>query len=198
MADLEKIRGELKKQLKKERYIHTIGVMYTAASMAMRYGEDIEKAMTAGLLHDCGKFAPAGEQIRLCKKYGLSLKESEVEMPALIHAKLGAYLAKETYKVCDGEILNAILYHTTGRPDMTMLEKIVFLADYIEPGRKMIPGLSDVRSLAFTNINRPDDKRNVFILQRTEKIRCRSLRRHTTWRWKQCRRKKWQKSHIMH
>lgn len=100
--------------------------MYTAASMAMRYGEDIEKAMTAGLLHDCGKFAPAGEQIRLCKKYGLSLKESEVEMPALIHAKLGAYLAKETYKVCDGEILNAILYHTTGRPDMTMLEKSSF------------------------------------------------------------------------
>ena len=139
MADLEKIRCELKKQLKKERYIHTIGVMYTAASIAMRYGEDIEKAMTAGLLHDCGKFAPAGEQIRLCKKYELPLKESELEMPALIHAKLGAYLAKEAYKVCDGEILNAILYHTTGRPDMTMLEKIVFLADYIEPGRKMIP-----------------------------------------------------------
>lgn len=153
MADLEKIRYELKKQLKKERYIHTIGVMYTAASIAMRYGEDIEKAMTAGLLHDCGKFAPAGEQIRLCKKYELPLKESELEMPALIHAKLGAYLAKEAYKVCDGEILNAILYHTTGRPDMTMLEKIVFLADYIEPGRKMIPGLSDVRRLAFTDID---------------------------------------------
>ena len=153
MADLEKIRCELKKQLKKERYIHTIGVMYTAASMAMRYGEDIEKAMTAGLLHDCGKFAPAGEQIRLCKKYGLSLKESEVEMPALIHAKLGAYLAKETYKVCDGEILNAILYHTTGRPDMTMLEKIIYIADYIEPGRRELPNMADARRLAFQNID---------------------------------------------
>ena len=94
MADLEKIRCELKKQLKKERYIHTIGVMYTAASIAMRYGEDIEKAMTAGLLHDCGKFAPAGEQIRLCKKYELPLKESELEMPALIHAQTGSISCK--------------------------------------------------------------------------------------------------------
>ena len=113
--------------------------------------------MTVGNLH-----LPEN-RIRLCKKYGLSLKESEVEMPALIHAKLGAYLAKETYKVCDGEKLNAILYHTTGRPDMTMLEKIVFLADYIEPGRKMIPGLSDVRSLAFTNI---DSVRSAFARSR--------------------------------
>lgn len=153
MADLEKIQYELKKQLKKERYIHTIGVMYTAASMAMRYDEDIEKAMTAGLLHDCGKFAPPGEQIRLCKKYDLPLGESELQMPALIHAKLGVYLAKEIYGICDGDILNAILYHTTGRPDMTMLEKIIFLADYIEPGRKMIPGLSKVRRLAFTDID---------------------------------------------
>ena len=139
MADLEKIRCELKKQLKKERYIHTIGVMYTAASIAMRYGEDIEKAMTAGLLHDCGKFAPAGEQIRLCKKYELPLKESELEMPALIHAKLGAYLAKEAYKVCDGEILNAILYHTTGRPDMTMLEKIRLSGRLYRTGTKDDP-----------------------------------------------------------
>lgn len=153
MADFEKIQQELKKELKKERYRHTIGVMYTAASMAMCYGENIEDAMTAGLLHDCGKFAPPGEQVRLCKQYDLSLREAELEMPALIHAKLGAYLAQNKYGINNGNILNAILYHTTGRPDMTLLEKIVFLADYIEPGRKMIPGLSEVRKLAFEDID---------------------------------------------
>ncbi len=153
MADLENIQQELKKQLKKERYIHTIGVMYTAASMAMCYGESIENAMTAGLLHDCGKFTSSEEQIRLCKKYDLTLREAELQMPALIHAKLGAYLAQKEYEIKNEMILNAILYHTTGRPDMTLLEKIVFLADYIEPGRKMIPGLSEVRKLAFEDID---------------------------------------------
>ena len=98
---LTEIRKRLSKVLKKERFEHTIGVMYTAASLAMRYGEDVEQAMTAGLLHDCGKFCPAKEQIKLCKKNGISLTESEIEMPALIHAKLGAYLARHEYGVKD-------------------------------------------------------------------------------------------------
>lgn len=150
---LTEIRKRLSKVLKKERFEHTIGVMYTAASLAMRYGEDVEQAMTAGLLHDCGKFCPAKEQIKLCKKNGISLTESEIEMPALIHAKLGAYLASHEYGVKDKDVLSAVTYHTTGRPDMTMLEKIIYIADYIEPNRKEIPGLSEVRYLAFTDID---------------------------------------------
>ncbi len=71
----------------------------------------------------------------------------------MVHAKLGACLAEKEYGVDDGDVLNAILHHTTGRPQMSMLEKIIFLADYIEPGRKMIPGLDEVRLLAFTNID---------------------------------------------
>lgn len=74
-------------------------------------------------------------------------------MPALIHAKLGAYLAEHEYGIRDESILNAITYHTTGRPDMTMLEKIIYIADYIEPNRKIIPGLDEVRRLSFTDIN---------------------------------------------
>lgn len=151
--EIEKISKKLSKVLKKDRYEHTIGVMYTSASLAMCHGADMRKAMLAGLLHDCGKFAPPKEQIRLCRKYGLTLSESELAMPALIHSKLGSYLAEAEYGIKDSEILNAISFHTTGRPNMSLLEKIVYLADYIEPNRKEIPGLSEVRHFAFTDID---------------------------------------------
>ena len=153
MTDFTEIRHSLAKKLKPERFEHTIGVMYTAASLAMRYGEDIDKAMTAGLLHDCGKYGSGQEQIKRCKKHGIALTESELEMPALVHAKLGAYYAEHKYGIQDQDVLNAIIYHTTGRPEMTMLEKILYIADYIEPNREEIPSLGDVRQAAFVNID---------------------------------------------
>lgn len=152
-TELTVIRKKLETKLKEERYIHTLGVMYTAASMAMRHGADIQKSMTAGLLHDCGKYCDVNEQIRLCRKHNIELSDAELEVPALIHAKLGTYLARQEYGITDSEILNAITYHTTGRPSMTIIEKIVYLADYIEPGRKKIPGLSEVRAAAFDDID---------------------------------------------
>lgn len=153
MEDRKEIEKKLRKRLKPERYEHTMGVMYTAASLAMRYDTDVEQAMYAGLLHDCGKYCSTSEQIHLCEKYGIHLSESELEMPALIHAKLGVYLAEHQYDVSSKEILQAIRYHTTGRKAMTLLEKIVYIADYIEPGRKMIPILPEVRLAAFQNID---------------------------------------------
>ena len=152
--ELKKISKRLSKILKEDRYEHTLGVMYTSAALAMRYGADIQKSMTAGLLHDCGKYLPPKEQIRLCEKKKITLTESELEMPALVHAKLGAYLARHEYHIKDAEILDAITYHTTGRPDMTLLEKLVYIADYIEPNRKEIPGLADIRQIVFTDIDR--------------------------------------------
>ncbi len=152
--ELLEIRKDLSEKLKKERFEHTTGVMYTAASLAMCYGEDIQKALTAGLLHDCGKYGSSEDQIRLCEKCGVRLTESELEMPALVHAKLGAYLARHKYRIKDQDILNAITYHTTGRPDMTLLEKIIYIADYIEPNRKVIPGLMEIRSIAFRDIDK--------------------------------------------
>lgn len=91
--------------------------------------------------------------MKLCEKYKLSLSEQEIASPALIHARLGAYLAEKEYQITDSQILSAIRCHTTGQPDMSMLEKIVYLADYIEPGRKMIPSLPEVRRLAFCDID---------------------------------------------
>lgn len=152
--ELLKIQKDLAKKLKKERMEHTTGVMYTAASLAMCYHTDIQKALTAGLLHDCAKYGSVKDQIRLCHKKEIPLTESEISMPALIHAKLGAYLAQHEYGIEDREILDAITYHTTGRPDMTMLEKIIYIADYIEPNRKIIPGLEEIRGIVYQDIDR--------------------------------------------
>ena len=151
--ELLHIKKELSKKLKKERFEHTVGVMYTSASLAMRYGANIEKAMTAGLLHDCGKYCSAKEQLKLCEKYKITLTDLEHSMPALIHAKLGAYLAENEYGIKDREVLDAITYHTTGRPEMTMLEKILYIADYIEPRRYKADNLPQIRRMAYEDLD---------------------------------------------
>jgi predicted HD superfamily hydrolase involved in NAD metabolism len=136
------------------RYQHTLGVMYTAASMAMCHGADVEKAMIAGLLHDCAKCIPAGTKILLCKKFQIEIEECEQMNPGLLHAKLGAFLAEKEYGIEDSDILMSIKSHTTGRPGMSLLEKINYIADYMEPGRKELPNMKDVRKLAFEDIDK--------------------------------------------
>lgn len=150
---ISRIRRRLKTELDRDRYEHTLGVMYTAASMAMRYDADMEQALTAGLLHDCAKCIAPDTKIRLCDKYHLSVSDIELANPSLLHAKLGAYLAAKKYHVRDKEIIDAIASHTTGRPHMTLLEKIIYISDYIEPGREELPNMADVRKLAFINID---------------------------------------------
>ena len=104
-AEIEK---KLKKELDKERYAHTIGVMYTAASLAMAHQCNLGQAMYAGLLHDCAKCISNHDKLKLCKKHNIPISISEKRSPFLLHAKLGAYFAKKRYKVEDGEILHAI------------------------------------------------------------------------------------------
>lgn len=151
--DFNEIRKKLKKELDKERYEHTIGVMYTAGCMAMAYGYPMEKAMLAGLLHDCAKCISHDEKIRLCKKHDLPINEVELANPGLLHAKAGAIIAKEQYDIQNPEILHAITVHTTGEPDMSVLDKIIYIADYIEPGRTEAPNLDYVRGLAYKNLD---------------------------------------------
>lgn len=149
----KKIKEQLEKNLDKKRMEHTEGVAYMAAALAMRYGVDIEKAYLAGLLHDCAKCIEKKKQYALCEKYGIELSDSEKENASLVHSKLGAFLAKEKYDVEDEEILSAVQYHTTGRENMTLLEKIIFVADYVEPGRKPIAGLDEIRATIFVDID---------------------------------------------
>jgi len=149
----QEMKKKLKKALDKERYEHTKGVMYTAASMAMAHGYSIEQSMTAGLLHDCAKCIPNAEKLSLCEKHHILVTPAEAKNPSLLHSKLGALLAELEYEITDPEILHAIKVHTTGEPDMSVLDKIIFIADYIEPGRDKAPNLSKVRKLAFTDLN---------------------------------------------
>lgn len=151
--ELHEIRKKLKKELDKGRYEHTRGVMYTAGCLAMAHGYSMEKAMLAGLLHDCAKCIPNDEKIALCEKNHILIRPVEYESPYLLHAKLGAYLAEKTYGVSDPEILHAIKVHTTGEPDMSLLDKIIYIADYIEPGREKAPNLEEVRRMAFKDLN---------------------------------------------
>jgi len=150
---LEEIQEELKKVLKRKRYNHTVGVRYTAQALAMCFDEDIEKAGYAGLLHDCAKYLSDEEMLLECRKHHIICSETEKFRPSLLHAKLGVCYARELYGVEDEQILSAIRWHTTGKPGMNNFEKIIFIADYIEPGRKMIPGMEEIRKTAFCNLD---------------------------------------------
>ncbi len=152
-VDFQEIKKKLKKTLDKPRYIHTKGVMYTAGCLAMAHEYSIEKAMLAGILHDCAKCLSTSEKIELCEKHNTIISAVELENPSLLHAKAGAILAEEKYKITDPQILHSIKVHTTGAPNMNLLDKIVFVADYIEPGRNMAPRLEYIRKIAFENIN---------------------------------------------
>lgn len=150
---IKRMQQKLKKHLDEDRYEHTLGVMYTAGALAMRYQENIRSALIAGLLHDCAKCIPTNKKFKMCSKYHLEVSETERSNPSLLHAKLGAYLAEKKYHVRDEAILSAITFHTTGKPAMSLLEKIVYVADYIEPGRRELPNMAEIRRLAFENID---------------------------------------------
>lgn len=136
----------VKEQLTEHRYEHTIGVMETAIVLAKRFHVDEKKAELAAIFHDYAKFRPK-EEMRswiIKKKLPDELLEHNTE---LWHAPVGALLVEKEVGISDPDILDAIRYHTSGRRGMTSLEKVIYLADYIEPGRKF-PGVDEVRELA--------------------------------------------------
>lgn len=152
-SNIKKIRKAMEKTLDAKRFEHTLGVAYTASALAMRYGADVLKAQTAGMLHDCAKCMSNEKRLFLCEKHNISINSIERNNPFLLHAKVGSLIAMQKYNIHDTDTINAILNHTTGRPDMSLLEKIVYVADYIEPGRKQAPNLSEIRRLAFIDLN---------------------------------------------
>lgn len=152
--NIDEIKQNLKEILNIKRYNHTIGVCYTAMSLAMCYGEDIKKAELAGLLHDNAKCISDEKMLKKCKKHNIDISEAEYKQPYLLHAKLGAFYASYKYGIDDSDIAKAIKYHTTGCPDMNMLQKIVYVADYIEPGRDKADNLMEIRKMAFKDIDK--------------------------------------------
>lgn len=152
-SKIPEIRKHLKKKLSPSRYEHTLGVSYTCMALAMRYGGDLDQAELAGLLHDCAKRYSDGCIVAKCDEKGVLLTASERETPPVVHAKLGAFLAEHKYGITDPDVLSAIFCHTTGKPEMSLLEKILYVADYIEPRRDRAPNLLALRRLAFENLD---------------------------------------------
>ncbi|MGN0243885.1 MAG: bis(5'-nucleosyl)-tetraphosphatase (symmetrical) YqeK [Lachnospiraceae bacterium] len=143
------IRKELQQVLTPGRMEHVLGVEYTSALLADSVGISGEQAALAGLLHDCAKQYSDEELLAYAKEKKVEISESEWAMPQLLHAKCGAVLAREKYGVTDSEILDAIRTHTTGCPDMTRLQQIVYVADYLEPNRMHVAELPELRRMAF-------------------------------------------------
>ena len=160
---IEKMKKRVREMITDKRYEHTLGVEYTACCLAYRYGADPIKARTAAVLHDCAKYVPHERMIQECEEAGCPVSESERKNAAILHAKLGAYRAKDVYQIDDEDILSAIACHTTGKPEMNTLDKIIYIADYIEPGRRPLPMLDEIRAVAFQNL----DKAMYLILKST-------------------------------
>lgn len=143
---------KLKSMLDEKRFLHSMGVARLAKDTARRFGVDENRAYIAGVLHDCAKNIPEQEARRLCGHYGIRLNEVEEKNPALIHAPLGAYIARDEFKIDDEEILDAIRYHTVGRAKMTKLEKIIYVSDMAEESRDF-QGVLDIREKLLKNLD---------------------------------------------
>ena len=147
------IYEELKKDIGVERYNHSLLVMETSVELAEFYNAPIEEAKLAGLLHDCGKFQDKTKILKTIAEFDIILDSIMEKNTALAHCPLGEFIAREKYNIKNENILNAIRYHTTGRENMGLIEKIVFIADLIEPSRKF-PGVEEIRKLAYENLNK--------------------------------------------
>ena len=148
---LDQLRPIALSYLKHSRIRHVLGTEQEAIRLAERYGADVEKARRAALLHDCTKKLTMDEQLELCGKYGIELDELEQKALKLLHSKTGASIARDVFGA-DDEIYSAIWYHTTGHADMTKLEKIIYLADYIEPTRDF-PGVEELRKVCYEDLD---------------------------------------------
>ena len=149
---LSQLRPVALSYLKHKRIPHVLGTEQEAIRLAERYGADVEKARRAALLHDCTKKLDMEEQLALCRRYVIQLDELEQKALKLLHSKTGAAIARDVFGV-DDDIYSAIWYHTTGHAGMTKLEKIIYLADYIEPSRDF-PGVDKLRKVCYEDLDR--------------------------------------------
>ena len=152
MQSVDEIINYLKNNLSEKRFLHTMGVAKTAKSLAKAWDTDPDKAFVSGLVHDMAKEIPFDETLRLLEESGIKLSDLEKSIPGILHAPLGAVLAKRIFGIDDEEILDAVRFHTTGRANMSILEKIIYIADFIEPGR-CYEEAEKVRELAFNDLD---------------------------------------------
>ena len=149
---LTDIKKDLKNRLSGRRYVHSAGVAASAYILAEKYGYNPKKAELAGWLHDCAKEMKLEEMQDVIEEQNLQVDEYMRSSRALLHGPAGSIMAKTVYGIKDRDIQNSIFFHTTGRPQMELLDKIIFLADYIEPSRDF-PGINIIRRNAQKNLD---------------------------------------------
>jgi len=143
----EKIRRLIRDRLRPERYLHSLGVSEVAGELAQIHGADREKAEVAGLVHDIARDLPPAQLLKMASEFGIMVSAVEEMEPELLHSRVGAGIAESELDISDPGILQAIRFHTTGHPGMSTLDKILYLADLIEPGRDF-PAVERLRWLA--------------------------------------------------
>ncbi|HHV07392.1 MAG TPA: HD domain-containing protein [Firmicutes bacterium] len=153
MHGYEEAKTKLRTTLPLHRYQHSLEVAEVAVKLAQCHGGKVKKAYLAGLLHDCAKGLEEDLLLQTALAFGIVRNDTEKACPDLLHGPVGALLAWKEYGVDDPEILTAIAVHTLGSEEMGLLAKIIYLADYIEPGRRF-PGVDDLRALAYEDLNR--------------------------------------------
>lgn len=151
--DMNQIKKYLQENLSKQRCLHTFGVADEAVRLAKRYGADEDSAYIAGLLHDCAKEIPADEALHILRnEFRIEPNAMMLKEPRLLHGTLGACITQSVFDIYDTDILDAIKYHTTGKANMCLLGKIIYIADYIEPNRTY-HGVEELRKLAYRDLD---------------------------------------------
>ncbi|OEF99008.1 phosphohydrolase [Vulcanibacillus modesticaldus] len=167
------LKSALEKQVTEKRFLHSLGVAETAKELAVRNGADVKKAEIAGLLHDFAKNWPKEKMIEIIVKYQELPNDLLEYNEELWHGPVASIIVREKLEITDNDIIMAIRYHTSGREKMSLLEKIVCLADYIEPLRQY-PGVDEIRKLAKLDLNQALltalDRTITFLIQKKSKI----------------------------
>ena len=150
--DIPQLRACSYSMVLQKRVPHIRGTEEEAVRLAKHWGADVTIAQRAAILHDCTKYLELEPHLELCRKYGVELDELEQRAVKLLHSKTGACIAKYIFGEPD-EVYDAIFWHTTGKADMTLMEKILYMADYIEPNRDF-EGVEEMRRLAYTDLDK--------------------------------------------
>ena len=153
MLDLNSITEYLGKTISSKRYTHSINVSKTAKKLAEFYEYDAVKAEIAGLVHDCARDLEKPLQLKCLKEEGIEADELTLNIEELLHGPAAVHICRKVFAIEDEEILSAVRYHTTGKENMSLLEKIIYLSDFIEPSRSF-PGVEELRGLAFKNLDK--------------------------------------------
>jgi predicted HD superfamily hydrolase involved in NAD metabolism len=152
--DFESLKIELRKTLSEKRFQHTLGVEQRAIEIGKHFSENPENLRAAALLHDCAKSMNQEEQISYAKEHSIPLSEHDLKAKGIIHAKIGAFIARKNFHISAPEILDAIAFHSTGRAGMTRFEKIIFASDYLDPYRKFQEENDKLLKLIYSNLDK--------------------------------------------